>query len=817
MTYTEGYIVCSNDIKNKILDLKEKENNFINYKYLTEKEFLEIFLGSIKDEAITFLTANTNYSVSELKMYLDNISNNLTNSNDIRLNKLKEIKDLLIKNNLLENTFLKLQNVINNHVTFINPFEINLIELVCNKYNIKYTIVNEFNYKKKDLSVNVFDTAEDEILFVFDGILKLVKKGISLNDIKIVNKNDDYDFIINRIASSLNIPINNSGVKNALSKQVNIDFINNLANLSFEDNINNLETKGYPKEDINNLINLINKYSAFKYQPSKLTELFKSLIKNLCYKGQIFDEGIDLISPSSISCHKDCYLFFINFDSNVPLVKKDDDFLTDAEKKSVLRKTSLEENDYNKELLKSLLYEADNLVITFSNNHSFSKMIISPLASELDMNIVKGRRGFGVSKEADDLFLATSLDNYISFNTKNDTLVNHYYKELPYKTYDNKFDGITKESYLKYVSGPLKLSYTKMDTYFSCPYSYFLKYVLRVDEYKSTLGSRLGTYAHGILEEFEKNKDSFDYEKTKEKLILSIYKDEELTLEDKFYIDRSDEYIKDIISFNNEKEKNSKIDSILTEEDIKISLHDGKVIFDGKIDKQYVKNINNISYIAVIDYKTYAKDNNLLNIKDGYNLQLPVYLYLINSKNSNVHYMGIYLQILNFNINKYEYKDKSYIVKEKGYKLSGFTSSDQNDLSILSNDFDTDNTSDYIPLRLTKNGIHGSDLNKALTQDDFKKLISVAKDKIEEMIERVNNLEFDIKPKGIDKGISNSFDEEVETSKYDHLPCPNCNMRDICYRKDSDIVILSRKPFVSKLKELSDKEKAKEQAEKEEE
>jgi ATP-dependent helicase/DNAse subunit B len=340
-----------------------------------------------------------------------------------------------------------------------------------------------------------------------------------------------------------------------------------------------------------------------------------------------------------------------------------------------------------------------------------------------------------------------------------------------------------------------------------------LKYILKVDEYESTLASRLGTYAHGILEFFEKDKENFDYESSKEKMISEIYAKQELTLEDKFYLDRSDAYIKEIIEFNNKQELNSKIDEIKTEEDIKVVLHDGKVIFDGKIDKQYLKTIGDTKYVAVIDYKTYIKENNLLNIEDGFNLQLPVYLYLISSQNPNIHYMGIYLQLFDFKVKKYNEKDKEY-------KLKGFTSAEEQDLSILSNDYATNNSvGNYISLRLTKTGFHPQDLNKVLAQSEFKDLIEVARNKIEELITHINSLEFEIRPCAIDKDFKEDAkdDDEVNTSRFDHIACSYCTMKDICYMKNNDIKILPKKPFKSILKEAYEKEKAEANKEKLEE
>ena len=843
MMLDEGYIVCSNDIKNKILEDNKNCLGFNDYKFLTEEAFIRGFFTSFKDEAISYLVAIKGISATVAKLYLSFLYIIDVSISYETIN-LKELQN--IKKELTDHSFAYLDSIYismmqKNNITIINPNNIELINYLKDKYNLKISIIREEKVEEKKLDIHTFNNHNDELIYVFDKIKKLIESGVSLNDIKIANLSDDYQFSLNRIMNSLNIPFNNDGVSNALAKPVYKLFLSNLSRMSFDDNINDLAKKGFNNADINLLINTINKYRASNYEPYKLKSLFEDEIKSFRYDAQRFDNAIDIISVSEIASNLDKYVFLINFDSSIPSVKKDDDYLTDKEKTWLHLLTSLKLNEISKNKVKEILYKASNLTITYSIHHSFTKMIESPLILDLKMNVIKENRIFGVDKESDDLYLAESLDNYVRFNVDNDDLKNHYYKNLNYNSYDNSYQKVDKESFEKLRGNTIRLSYSQMEKYYKCPFQYYCSKILRVDEFEEILATRLGTYAHGILEKFENYKtqandlNSFDFDKASKEMIDEIYNGKikkEFTLEDKFYFEKSNDYIKELINYNKVHEENSDLTEVKTEEKLDLVLHNGRVTFEGYVDKELIENKNGIEYIAVIDYKSYAKSNSLDNIEDGFNLQLPIYLYLISEKHNNPHYMGIYLQ-------PFDFKPGKYNEEKTNYGLKGFTSSSEDDMNSIYHQYDTD--SKYLGIKITSKGIHSSYIYKLLNQDEFKMLIDMAKKKIEDMIISIDERNFEIKPKTIEvinknnNSTDNEDDEELEeiddnlsaveekrreiskengviTSKYKALPCGQCHMRDICYKTKKDIYVYEAKPYINdatKEKKEADLEEAK--------
>lgn len=844
MMLDEGYIVCSNDIKNKILEDSKDSLGFKNYKFLSEETFIKGFFTSFKDEAISYLVAEKGINATVAKLYLSflYIIDDNTLYESINLKELQNIKKELVSKNFSYKDLIYISMMKNNNITIINPKNIDLINYLKNKYNLNISIIEEEKTKEKTLDVHIFNNQNDELMYVFDKIKKLIESGVSLNDIKIANVTDDYQFSLNRIMNSLGIPFNSNGAVNALSKPVFKTFLANLSTMSFDENINDLASKQYNNADINLLINTINKYRAFKYEPIKLKSLFEDEIKTFRYEAERFDNAIDFISVSEIGSNMDKYVFLINFDSSIPTIKKDDDYLTDKEKKSLKLLTSLELNEISKQNTKEILYKSLNLTITYSIHHSFTKMIESPLILDLKMNVIKEKRIFGVDKESDDLYLAESLDNYVRFNVDNDDLKKYYYKNLNYNSYDNSYEKIDKESFEKLSGSHINLSYSQMEKYYKCPFQYYCSKILKVDEFEETLATRLGTYAHGILEKFENYKnelenyseenDSFDFDKASKEMISKIYKDKEFPLEDQFYFEKSNDYIKELVNYNKIHELNSDLKEVKTEEKLDVVLHNGRVTFEGFVDKELINRVNGVEYIAVIDYKSYAKSNSLSNIEDGFNLQLPIYLYLISQKHSNPHFMGIYLQPFDFKPGKYD-------EEKNDYRLNGFTSSDESDMNSIYHFYDSD--SKYLGIRFGNKGINKQDIYKLLNQDEFKMLIDVAKKKIEDMIISIDERNFEIKPKTIEATSKQSskeseeYDDELEetddnlsaaeekrkeiskengviTSKYLVLPCAQCHMRDICYKTKKDIYIYESKPYINDAtieKEKAEEEEAK--------
>ena len=95
-------IIVEDNLKNKILEIIDKQNKLINLKILTITEFYKRYFFDYNKETLYYLCKNYNLSVSNSKMYLDNIKYVINKeSNNQNIIKLQEMYQDLKNNNLL--------------------------------------------------------------------------------------------------------------------------------------------------------------------------------------------------------------------------------------------------------------------------------------------------------------------------------------------------------------------------------------------------------------------------------------------------------------------------------------------------------------------------------------------------------------------------------------------------------------------------------------------------------------------------------------------------------------------------------------------
>ena len=161
----------------------------------------------------------------------------------------------------------------------------------------------------------------------------------------------------------------------------------------------------------------------------------------------------------------------------------------------------------------------------------------------------------------------------------------------------------------------------------------------------------------------------------------------------------------------------------------------------------------------MIDYKTGNDIISLKYLKYGLDIQLPIYLYLSSKLEfNNPLYAGFYLQKFN--------------IKDKDYRLIGYSNSDKNILSVMDNNYD--NSKIIKSMKTLKDGSFSKN-SKVLSNEEIGNIINETEEKILEVIEKIKENDFEINPKEID-GINKS--------------CEFCKFRDICNVQKKDMVII---------------------------
>lgn len=201
------------------------------------------------------------------------------------------------------------------------------------------------------------------------------------------------------------------------------------------------------------------------------------------------------------------------------------------------------------------------------------------------------------------------------------------------------------------------LTQSQIEKYVSCHFSYYCRYVLKLRETgrASFDYSNIGTFIHKVLEIFlkETGKNTIDADRDMDKIREIIHREIEeqshlfipknkesegriLHLLLRFYrlaslvainLCREQKYSQFVSKlYEAEFGKNSKLGLAPPE----LRLGDGSTVsFSGKVDRVDTYRKDGKMYIRVIDYKTGAKSFSLDDIKEGYNLQLLLYLFAI--------------------------------------------------------------------------------------------------------------------------------------------------------------------------------------------
>ena len=754
-------IICPNEEKLKLLKLYSNDKNITNIKFFTKKEFLSEYYYSYDEKTLFYLMKKYNYHIDVCKKYLNNLYF-IDINKDYQSSKLlflKNLKQELIDNNLLyyNNNFSKYledKEIVVKHYYDLDLYEEKAFNTIINMPSVKV-----------DSVVNGFNTMEDEVNFVCLKIIELIKKGISLDKICLCNVSDDYFYTIEKLFSYYNIPINIPYKRSIFGTKIVQDYLNN--------NILNLE-------DVNpitkKLVEVINSLSFLDLSDEVSKKILIDKLKHTYLDNKTLKKAVS-IKDLFLEDLDEYYVFVLGFNQDVlPRMAKDIDFISDKEKCEV----NLYDNNYlnkrEKEIVAYLLSKINNLYLSFKLSSPFSSYYPSSLIDELGLEVIYDNNdNYEYSNIYNKIRLGEKLDLYHLYGEKDDSLEllnNHY--NIPYLKYDNGFTGINLDKYLINLDYPLKLSYTSLNAYNECKFKYYVRHVLRLDEFKDTFASFIGSLYHKILSLY--NYPNFDFEKEYDKYLES----RELSLKEMVLLVRIKKDLLEFLDVLKKQQLLTGYDEFYFEKKIEVPIEkDVSVLFVGYVDKiMYYRKIED-TYFSIIDYKTGTIDTHIEPMKYGLHMQLPIYLYLLHYGKvfSNPIFTGIYYQNILFDYPKWEVINNEKW-KEK-YYLNGYST---DDVSILERFDSTYEKSEYIK-SMKYNPEKGFDrFSKVLSNDTLIDMLKYTKEHISLKVDEILKGDFSINPK--------VYNQE-------NIACRFCSFKDLCFMKDRDLVYLEKQDDLS--------------------
>ena len=782
----DNTIIVTN-YSNKIHLLKQlnESSKLINIKFLSKEELMKKIFFTYDENAIYYLMTNYKFNREVAGIYLKNLYyiTGVSYDNE-KLDTLVKIKKDLESNNLLIKDDLFLDYVKNKNIVFYNynsfsKLEQSVIDILKEYANVEIVSREGSLYNH---SVYEFNSISYEIEFVAKEISKLIDKGVAIDKIKITNVDSDYYDIMHRIFSHYGLRVNFNDSK-LISTQIVNDFLS--MSDSLQNRIELLSSKYKNNKVLEQIIRIVNKYIDFD-DFDIVKEMLVYDFKNTYLNNDVYFNTIEIIDYLEDYVDDDTYVFMFSFNQNkVPIIYKDEEFITDNIKANLLLDSTIVKNKRQKEDTINSISRIKNLVITYKCSSPNGVYYPSNLISDLNLNVIRDAFDYQTSYSvvADKINLSKYLDIYFKTGGLSDDLRLLYnsYDDVEYNTYDNRYSRIDESNFKNYINKSFNLSYSSMDSFYKCPFRYYLSHVLKLDIYEERFEAYIGSLFHYVLERALKEKKSID---DLVKVFIST-NERVLTKKEKFFVNKLSRELNFIYDTIVDQLDSSNLKNMLFEERVEVIKNgDISVTFKGFIDKIMYEKKDNSTIIAIIDYKTGHTDINLGYLPYGLSMQLPIYLYLAKNSNKlkNVKFAGFYLQrILSgpFKLNpKKSIKDQ----KRESLLLYGYSNSDE----MLLHEFDnTYKDSRFIKsMKLLKNGEFNR-YSKVLSDEEIDKLIVQTDKKIDEAIEKITSCAFDIRPKKTEKEL---------------LGCKFCSYNDICFKENRDELLIKEDKDLSYLR-----------------
>jgi len=756
MEFQNGDIIITTpQQKQKILKLFQKQNILCNVRFFTLSSFFENYFGTYKKEAIYELMKTYHYKYDVAKMYLDHYP---------CLESLKaqlEEWNLLKRNTLFPKTIHRIF-ILGNFA--IEPYQ----KKVFDQYE---TVIIQEEIGTLTQHVYEFETPEEELSFHL-GKIKEQLKTTPIEKLYLVNVTEEYWEALQRLSYLYHIPTTLASEKEIFSLPSTQTFLKSLQETKdLQTAFQVLEKSPYASQ----ICAICNTW-AFRKLDDIIIECITEEIKKLRVKIPK-KHCLTLLSLHEIE-DKDGYYYIVGCNQGkFPLIHKEEDFLTAEEKKTHGHLTALEKNIWEKQHLTFLLKSYPHLTLSYKKRGPSGIDYPSTIFEELSFQILpKESPTYQDSHLYNQLSLAAMLDHYIKYNEKKEhfDLLYATYKKIPYHSYQNQYTKINNTILKKHPQENITLSYSSLDQYYRCAFRYYLSYILKIDSYEESFTAWLGTLFHKILAEKETKQENFDFEQE----FQNHLKTRSLTAKESFLTMELKEHLKKILTILQEQKNYTDLKQTLVEEKISIKKNNN-VTFIGILDKVNYQQIGHKTILQIVDYKTGFPNINLSYLPHGLSMQLPIYLFLAKQLPfPNIEIGGCYLQKILPHKISFDPKQDIFLEEKKQVRLEGYSTSNIDLLKHVDKTFE--NSQLIKGMKTSKNGFYP--YTKVLSKEQIDIITNIAEEKINQASIHILNGDFEINPKRIG---------------FDLVGCEYCHYKDICYRKEEDVVFLKEEKELS--------------------
>ena len=776
------FFIATPQEKYEILKKYESSKELEDFKFISLTELVEMYYGTYQNtyllemQKLGFLPSVAN----DLKLVLWKVANHESK----KIKKLYELKQYLLQHHIMLPATYQKEYLKKHEVCICGEMQYQIPKYMLNdmeKDQIKITYRESDSFDTK-ISYMEFSDIRDEISTIGIEILKAYQSGVSLDQIHLLNVSSDYQGFCVHILELLQIPYSIQKTSSIYSMTMIQMFLNEIQNINgsiqlLEEKIQNMIPQNdYERDALEKLAHIYSKYRKSDTTVKEFIEVLEYELKNTYTKSVMERNAITVDSGLKKYGEEDLY-FVLNFNQEtMPPIFLDLDYLNDAEKKQLEITTTVQKNESKKREILWLLTHMKYVTCSYSSGSPFTNFSKSSLLKELKTfrtieNVIPD------DKETNQFYnrylLATSLDTYYKYREKtkefNQLLGTTFIED--YKTYQNQYQTINEMALKDYLNGEMVLSYSSMDTYFHCPFRFYLRHILKVPETQSGSATMIGTFFHEVLSML------YQTDSKEECISKALEKfSEESDVKESFYLQKYKKELIEICSYLKEELDRTEFQPTYFERKFELDFDEAiHIKFMGVIDKILTFTDGNQTYAIVIDYKTGKTQLNLNKVIYGLDMQLLVYLYFLkhHPEFQYVKVAGFYLQHILPDVMNYQEKKTYALQRKEFYQLDGYT----NDSISLVSHIDHDYVSGGMirGLRVTKDNTFYSTA-KVIDENTINRLLEIVEENINDVVQMIQKADFKIQP----IRLGNEKTEEITGCKY-------CQYYDICFKKITDI------------------------------
>jgi ATP-dependent helicase/nuclease subunit B len=400
----------------------------------------------------------------------------------------------------------------------------------------------------------------------------------------------------------------------------------------------------------------------------------------------------------------------------------------------------------------------------------------------------------------------TGISLALKSKEKNSPLVRWYLENGYGRFFEKQIDSLTEEEFRdvikKLLGDVLETSATSLESYASCPYRYFADHILNAGERRifSISPPDVGSILHDILRNLvfnfkdEKSSQYSDYLKDALKAfdempISRIFKrNARMDYLGRRIVTRAvDAYLalqKQIdegkfkpVEFEASFGRNKRLGAPWYQ------TGNSRVYLRGRIDRVDAAMVNDTEYFRIIDYKSSYNDIKLCKIKEGLDIQLPLYMmaYMSNTgtKPAGMYYFNAAKKIVaaDYNIDPEEIKEKI----QQDSRLSGYTLSNNDVINAM--DENISKSSKNINVKMNASGEF---TGKLITESDVSSMTKAVEKHIIEKTAAIYDGKYEVNPVRYENSWACEYCRFKGICGFDKARS-DCRYRSISETKDKDL------------------------------